>query len=329
LYYRQLHDALSIIPGVTAVSSAWHIPFGSNWHGDVFIREDKGDRGPANTQTNVDATEPGFERAIGARIIAGRAFTAADDSAGPPVALINKTLATTAFAGDDPVGKEISFNSVRHRRIVGVVDDMKDGSLVDPAPGMLYLPVEQYQQDYARRNRYVVIRTSRDPAAVTAEVRAAVRSVDASSPITDVRTMDDRLSNAAAAFRFRAALLGGLSALACLLALVGVYGVVADTVNRQRREIGIRLALGMTPTGVQRTVIVTSLRTTAIGAAVGLVASLVIGPSLRSMLYGVAARDMSLLLMATLAVFAAAAAAAFIPARRASQVDPIIALRTD
>ena len=329
LYYRQLHDALSSIPGVSLVSSAWHIPFGGNWHGDVFVREDKGDRGPANSQTNVTAIEPGFERAIGVRIIAGRALTVADDSAGPPVALINKTLATTAFAGDDPVGKEISFNATSHRRIVGVVDDMKDGSLVDPAPGMLYIPIEQYQQDYARRERYVVMRTSRDPATVTAEVRAAVHSVDASSPITDVRTMDDRLSNAAAAFRFRAALLGGLSALACLLALLGVYGIVADTVNRQRREIGIRLALGMTPTGVQRTVLTASLRTTAVGAAVGLVASLVIGPSLGSMLYGVAARDVSLLTMATLAVFAAAAAAAFIPARRASQVDPIIALRTD
>jgi predicted permease len=324
-----LHDALAAIPGVTSVSSAWHIPFGSNWHGDVFIREDKGDRGPANTQTNVTAIEPGFERAIGARIIAGRAFTAADDSVGPLVALINKALAATAFAGDDPIGKEIAFNGVRHRRIVGVIDDMKDGSLVEPAPGMLYLPVEQYKQDYAQRDRYVVIRTSRDPAALTTDVRRAVHSVDASAPMADVRTMDDRLSSAAAAFRFRAALLGGLSALACLLALVGVYGIVADTVNRQRREIGIRLALGMTPTGVQRTVLTASLRTTAIGAAVGLVASLIIGPSLRSMLYGVAARDASLLFAATVAVFAAAAAAAFIPARRASQVDPIIALRTD
>jgi len=329
LYYRELHDALSSIPGVTSVSSAWHIPFGGNWHGDVFSREDKGDRGPANPQTNVNAIEPGFERAVGARIVAGRAFTAADDSAGPPVALVNKTLAATAFAGEDPVGKEIDFNGVRHRRIVGVIDDMKDGSLVDPAPSMLYLPIEQYQQDYARRSRYVVIRTSRDAAALTADVRAAVHSVDASAPITDVRTMDDRLSTAAAAFRFRAALLGGLSALACLLALVGVYGIVADTVNRQRREIGIRLALGMTPTSVQRTVLGSSLRTTAIGAAVGLVASLAIAPSLSSMLYGVAARDVSLLFTATVAVFAAAAAAAFIPARRASQVDPIIALRTD
>jgi predicted permease len=328
-YYHQLRGALSSIPGVTSVSSAWHIPFGGNWHGDVFIREDKGDRGPANTQTNVDAIEPGFESAIGARIIAGRAFTTSDDSAGPPVALINRTLALTAFAGDDAIGKEISFNGVQHRRVVGVIDDMKDGSLVDPAPSMLYLPIEQYKQDYARRNRYVILRTSRDPASVTADVRAAVRSVDAGAPITEVRTMEDRLSNAAAAFRFRATLLGGLSALACLLALVGVYGIVADTVNRQRREIGIRLALGMTPSGVQRTVIASSLRTTAIGAAVGLMASLVIGPSLHSMLYGVAARDIMVLFTATIAVFAAAAAAAFIPARRASQVDPIIALRTD
>src|SRR6185312_4700697 len=93
VYYQQLHYALSRIPGVTLVSSAWHIPFGGNWHGEFFIREDKGDRGPGNTQTNVTAIEPGFARAIGARIISGRALTAADDSAGPPVALINKSLA--------------------------------------------------------------------------------------------------------------------------------------------------------------------------------------------------------------------------------------------
>lgn len=329
-YYQRLDDALARIPGVTAVATAWHIPFGSNWHGDVFIREDKGDRGPANTQTNVDAIAPGFERTIGARIIAGRALTAADnDALGPPVALINETLATKAFPGEDPVEKEIAFNAVPHRRIVGVIADMKDGSLVDPAPSMLYLPVEQYKQEYARRDRYVIMRSSRDPATLMAEARLVVRAVDESVPLTDVRTMDDRLANAAAAFRFRALLLGGLSTLAWLLAIVGVYGIVAETVSRQTREIGIRLALGMTPGGVQRTVLAASLRTAVIGVVVGLALSVAIAPSLRSMLYGVAARDMSLLIAATLAVFAAAAAAAFIPARRASRVDPIIALRSD
>jgi len=328
-YYQRLHDALARIPGVNLESSAFHIPFGGNWHGDVFVREDRGDRGPANTQTNVNAVEPGFERTMGARIIAGRAFTAADDSGGPPVALVNETLARKAFADDDPVGKEISFNGTSHRRIVGVIADMKDGSLVDPAPAMLYLPIEQYRQEYARRDRYVVIRTSRDPATLMAEVRDVTRALDASVPLTDVRTMDDRLSEAGAAFRFRALLLGGLSTLAWLLAIVGVYGIVAETVNRQTREIGIRLALGMTPNGVQRTVLTASLRTALIGIVVGLALSLAIAPSLRSMLYGVVSRDLSLLAMATLAVFAAAAAAAFIPARRASQVDPIIALRSD
>jgi putative ABC transport system permease protein len=153
--------------------------------------------------------------------------------------------------------------------------------------------------------------------------------VDASVPVTDVRTMTDRLATSAAAFRFRALLLGGLSTLAWFLAIVGVYGIVAETVNRQTREIGIRLALGMTSGEVQRTVLLASLRTTLIGVVVGLAMSLAIAPSLRSMLYGVVARDVSLLALATLAVFAAAVAATFMPARRASQVDPIIALRSD
>ena len=328
-YYKRLGDELARIPGVTSVSTAFHIPFGGNWHGDAFIREDKGDRGPGNTQTAANAVAPGFERTMGGRIVAGRAFTAADDSAGPPVALINESLARKAFAGEDPVGKEITYNGAKHRRIVGVIADMKDGSLVDAAPAMLYLPVEQYKQEWARRDRYVLIRMSRDPASVMAEARRVVRAVDASVPIIEVRTMDNRLVSAAAGFRFRAMLLGGLSTLAWFLAIVGVYGIVAETVNRQTREIGIRLALGLTSGEVQRTVLLASLRTTVVGVVVGLVLSLAIAPSLGSMLYGVVARDMSLLGLATLAVFAAAAAATFIPARRASQVDPIIALRSD
>jgi putative ABC transport system permease protein len=328
-YYQRLSDALARIPGVTQVSTVFHIPFGGNTHGDVFVREDRGGRGPANTQADANAVAPGFLRTLGGRIIAGRAFTAGDDSAGPPVALINETLARKAFPGEDPIGKQIAFNGAKHRQIVGVIADMKDGSLVEAAPGMLYLPIEQYRQDWARRDRYVLIRTSRDPATLMPEVRLVMHAVDASVPVTDVRTMTDRLATSAAAFRFRALLLGGLSTLAWFLAIVGVYGIVAETVNRQTREIGIRLALGMTSGEVQRTVLLASFRTTLIGVVVGLAMSLAIAPSLRSMLYGVVARDVSLLALATLAVFAAAVAATFMPARRASQVDPIIALRSD
>jgi predicted permease len=328
-YYQRLSEALKTIPGVSDVSTMWHVPFGENDHGDVFVREDGSVSGPRDRLSNADAVDPGFDRVMGARVLAGRAFTEADDSVNAPVAMINKTLAATAFAGEDPIGKLISFSGQKHRRIVGVIEDMKDGSLVDAAPGMLYIPVNQYPAAYPKRDRYVIVRTSRDPSAVMIDARATVRRLDASVPLTDVRSMGDRLSTAAAAFRFRAVLLGGLSALACLLALLGVYGIVAEGVNRQTREIGIRLALGMTPAGVQRNVLATSLRTTIVGVVIGLGLSLALASSLRTMLYGVVARDVLSLVLAIVTVTLAATIAAFVPARRASRIDPILALRSD
>jgi putative ABC transport system permease protein len=230
-----------------------------------------------------------------------------------------------AFPGVDPVGKTILW-SKEHWRIIGVVAAARDKSLIQAPPKMLYA---SYLQRSAR-GRWVLLRARDSRAAdLIPAIRSALKSVDPTVPVAFMATLDDRIAVSVAAHRFRAGLVGSLGLLASVLALIGVYAIVSQAVTRRTREIGIRIALGQDAESVQRGVVWAAFRVAAVGSAVGVVLSIAVGRSLSAFLFGVDGGDPVLLGSAAVVLLGCRAVASFIPARRASQVDPVVALRAE
>ena len=324
-YYAELDRSLRGVPGVTAVTTMSHVPFQLGSQTDWFMRDDVGDRGKANPTTGVTIAAQGFERAVRLPILEGRSFTTADDSAAPRVVMINETLAKQAFPGVDPVGKTIHW-SKEQWRIIGVVADARDKSLIEAPPKMLYA---HYPQRLAR-TRWVIVRTNAARGAdLIPPVRAALRTLDPTVPLSYIATLDDRIADSVAAHRFRAWLVGSLGLLACVLALLGIYAIVSQAVTRRTREIGIRIALGQDSASVQREVVGAAIRVAAAGSLVGVGLSVAVGRSLSTFLYAVNGRDPFILGSAAMLLLACCGLASFFPARRASRVDPVVALRAE
>jgi predicted permease len=323
-FYTAVAEGIGRIPGVQAVASASQIPMGTASFGDVFVRPDKGDQGTANPRAYVIAAGPQFDRALGMTIVRGRSFTNADDSTAARVVVIDERLAERAWPGEDPLGRTIDWNR-EIWRVVGIVRSTRDRELwATPSPH-LYAPTSQRFS----RARYMAIRTSGAPSGLLASVRAVVRAVDPSVAITDVATLDDRMSGALAEQRFRAWLVGALGALALGLAILGIYGVVSYAVGQRTREIGIRIALGDTAAGVRYRVVAEVFTVAAVGAVVGAAMSLAAGRWIASFLFEVDAQDFGLLAASVASLLFVTIAAAYGPARRASRVDPLVALRSE
>ena len=324
-YYENVYRALRAVPGVTAVTTTSHVPFAPGSSTDWFIRDDIGDQGKANPTTGITIAEQGFERAVRLTLLEGRGFTTADDSAAPRVLLINESLAKQAFAGVDPVGKTVTWSKEKWR-IIGVLADARDKNLTDPAPPMIYA-------HYPQRNsltRWIVVRTSAaDAATLVPAIRSAMRSVDPTVPMAYVATLDQRIADSVAGHRFRAWLVASLGILASALALLGIYAIMSQAVARRTREIGIRIALGQRVESVQAHIIADAVRVASIGSIVGVALSIAAGKSLSSFLYAVNAHDPVLLGGAAVVLLVCCALASFIPARRASRVDPVVALRSE
>ena len=322
-YYSALARALQSIPGVSVVSTATTIPFGQVTFRDVFVQNEVGDRGPKNPQVPVNIIGAGFERALGIPLVAGRTITPQDDSASVRVVMVNRALADRYYNGK-AVGKMINWNG-ENWEIVGVIGTTALDQLDAPQEPMLLIPELQA----TRTTRFVLVRSSRDPAQLLGEIRAKMRPIDPTIPMTNIATLDDRLSTSLASQRFRAALVGGLCLLAIALSIVGIYGVVSYAVAGRTREIGIRMALGESQTRVRGVVIAAALRTAVVGAVAGVALAVVINRWLAQFLVGTSGLNVPALLGATVGAFAIVAASAFLPARRASRVDPVEALRME
>lgn len=258
-------------------------------------------------------------------LASGRDFSRDDAAAAPRVALINQALADRQYAGVDPVGRYITFHGGEHRRIVGILRNVRETSLdLAPEP-QLILP---FSRDPSR-GRYVMIRSAGPPGTVHDAVTRVVAALDPGIVAAAFRPMDDLVSKAVAPQRFRAVLVAALGAVAVLLAAIGVYGTVGQTVARQTREIGIRMALGEEATRVRRRVVGRALLVSSGGAGVGAVLALGAGRWPSTMIVGVSAHDGSLLALAAVSLVLVAAAAAYVPACRASRLDPLVALRAE
>jgi putative ABC transport system permease protein len=324
-YYDDVMGALRLIPGVRSVSSVTNLPFGGRGNFDVFIQEERGDQGPSNPAAALSMNTPDFERALGIPVIHGHAFTPRDDSTSEHVVMINEVIAKRNYPGQDPVGKFITWNGQAHWRIVGVLGSMHLRSLDDELMPVLYVPTSQAP----RRSRYLVVRADASADQVIAAARVALRRIDPTIALTDVATMEQRIERSLGAQRFRAALMATLGALALVLAVIGIYGVVAYSVSRRTREIGIRMALGEASHEVRRRVVMDAFRTAAAGIVIGAAAALGCGKWLTVFLVGVSPYDGAMLATAVGLLTAVVFVAAYGPARRAARVDPVAALRAD
>jgi putative ABC transport system permease protein len=273
-----------------------------------------------------------YFRAAGIRLVAGRAFDASDRDGSRATIIVNRKLAREQFGTEaNAVGREVTatFEMIRDRpprTIVGVVDDVKQISLDGEANAQVYVPVAQFPYPGLT---YLVRVSGVDPAAAAPLMRKAVREVNPSATITDVRTMGDVVAESLSRQRFQMTFIGTFAVLALVLATVGLYGVVALIVGQRRREIGVRLALGASPRTVVRMLLGEGARVTAVGVVLGLGGAFALTRVLQSLLYGISSTDPVTFAGTAMFVAGVAMAATWMPARRAARVDPRTALAAE
>jgi predicted permease len=271
-----------------------------------------------------------FFGALGVPLLRGRDFTGADAAGSPPVVIINRTMATTLFPGEDPIGKRLMLGDFNPESpwitIVGIAGDVIYSGLDRGPEPTMYTP---YDQSLWWPTMYLVVRTSVDPAGLARAVRRQVADLDPLLPVARVNTMDDLLGQSVAGPRFRTTLLGIFAAVALLLAGVGIYGILSYTVGQRTREIGIRMALGAGRRNVLALVLGQGMALAGIGVAAGLIAALALSRVLAGLLFGVSPTDPATFGVVSLVMIGAALLACYLPARRATLVDPMMALRAD
>jgi putative ABC transport system permease protein len=262
-------------------------------------------------------------------LIRGRWITRDDRPDSPNVIVINQTLARQFFQDGDPIGARIKWADTTAQpplTIVGIVGDVATNGLERAEPPVAYGPYTQRVLPFLRWLTFVV-RTNADPAAATSVVRAALQSVDPRQPVYAVRTMDEIVARSLAERRFSLLLMTSFAALTVVLATLGLYGTLAQRVERRRREIGVRMSLGATSGQVFGLVVRQGLTMIAVGLTLGVIASYVLGELISSLLFGITSHDTLARLVVSLVIVIIGIAACLIPARRAARVDPILALK--
>jgi predicted permease len=267
-----------------------------------------------------------YVKAMGIPLIAGRDIAASDTLTGEQVIVINETLARTVFPGQDPIGKYILGGCTKERRVVGVVADVRHLALEQASGNEMYIPMRQCGE---RPSADLVVRSTLPPAQLAAAIRAKLQPIAANLPGNDFRTLQQIVDKSVSPRRFLVLLLGGFAIFALMLASLGIYALISYSVNQRTQEIGIRMALGASARHVQGGIIRQTLTLAAIGMAVGTAASWVMAQSAAGLLFGVTARDPGTFLGMLVVLTVVAIVAGYLPARRASRIDPMVALRAE
>ena len=325
LYFEEALRAVRAVPGVQALGLTDALPLGDNfgwrrWSASAGGGEPNADQG---IQPLVRMINEGYLAAMKIPVRDGRTFTTADDSTSEPVIIINEMLARTLWPGKDPIGRIVS-TSGRNRRVVGVVGDVRYFGLDRGVDAEMYMPIRQ-TGDYQSVD--LVVRGAIPPAALAAGVRAALRRVDASLPVVEFRTMEELVDHSVFPRRFTVLLVAGFAAFGLMLSCLGLYAVISYSVSQRTQEIGIRMALGATPASLRTRIFSETGVLVLLGIAVGLPASWLATRAIRGLLFDVGSSD-PVTYAGVLAVLAAVAVlAGYVPARRATRIDPAIALR--
>ena len=334
-FYRDLLDRVRAVPGITQAGLTSSMPLASL--GRVLITPEN--YRAAEWSNNIcwlSVIEGDYLGALGIPLVAGRTFTA-EDRAGVPVrAIVNRAFADKFWPGESALGRRFKWGSPRgkapYMEIVGVTANVTQNRLDQAPEPAFYIPFAQHTDDalaFAGRSMTVAARTAGDPAALAPALRQAVAALDRDIPVFALRTMDEAIRRSEASRRFVATLVSGFAGAAALLAAIGLFGVMSHSVTAATREIGIRMALGAESRRVVALILGEGLRLTALGIAAGLVASFALSRFLASQLYQVSTTDPWIFTGVPLLLAAVAALACYLPARRATRVDPMIALRAD
>lgn len=330
-FYKKLLARVSTLPGVNSAAAAWWVPLsGSEITFDFNIEErpfPKSRRPVA--QANVVTFD--YFKTVRASILRGRDFTARDDINAPKVVVVSESFAKQFFPGEDPIGKRITPDGsvdpgdAPVREIVGVVQDIHLINLRDAPKPQIYFPHEQF----AVQSVSIFVRTENDRRLLTAALRDAVNEIDKDVPLYRPRALVDYFSESIAQPRLNALLVGLFALITLLLAAAGIFGVMSYSVTRRTQEIGIRLALGAQRGDVLRLIVRQGMRLVVIGVALGFVGIFALTRLLQSLLFGVGATDLTTMLGVTAILGVVAFVACWLPAMRASQVDPVVALRSE
>ena len=330
-FYKKLLSRVSNLPGVQSSGAAWWIPLSGSEISFTFNIEEHPVAPGQQSIAQLNVVTPDYFQAMRAPIRRGRAFTELDDRHAPPVAIVSESFAKQFFPDEDPIGKRIIPNGSVDpgkppvREIVGVVADMHLISLRLPPKPQIYVPHEQF----AIQSMSIFVRTQLDSQSLTNALRRTVAEIDREVPVYRTRTLADYMAGSIAQPRLNAMLVGLFAVIALLLATAGIFGVMSYSVTQRTREIGIRLALGAQRFDVFRLVVGQGMRFVGVGLLLGLIGVFACTRLLQSLLFGVGATDLLTILSVTILLAFVAFIACSWPARRASGVDPVIALRSE
>jgi len=325
-FWARLLESSRTMPGVISAASTTNVPFNGNVSSGSYTIVGRtvapGEASPHGRQESVGGD---YFKAMHIPLVAGRTFNDGDTIDAPPVCVVDEYLAKKYFPATSPLGQQIQRGNAKFT-IVGVVGTINSIDLGQPVTKeRLYYPVSQ--APFRVGGMALVLKTGLDPQSLVPQVRAAVRAIDPEQPIADVRTMEQWVSRSLAGRRTSMSLLTIFGAIALVLSAIGIYGVLAYGVAQRVREFGIRQALGADRSSILSLVFRQGLRTAGVGMVLGLAASVALSRLLQSLLFEVKPRDVGVFGSVTVVLFAVAMAACYIPARRATRVDPMIALR--
>jgi predicted permease len=323
-YFNEVLRNVRAVPGIEAAGLTDVLPLGGDRTWAAMAK------GRAYTKNHpppwafVRIASDGYLKAMGISLLAGRDFAEHDGASDKPVIVINQTLARTLWPGQNPIGQVLVGAGYVDREVIGVVGDVRHLALEQASGCEMYLPIRQ-TRDYSAVD--LVFRSALPSAELAAPIRRALAAIDPTLPANDFQPIQQMVDKAISPRRFVVLMLTGFSAFALVLASLGIYGVIQYSVTHRTQEIGIRMALGASAAGLQVSILRQTLALAAVGAALGLFASWGLSRTMSSLLFGVAADDPMTFLGTIVILSAVAAMAGYLPARRASQIDPMVALR--
>lgn len=328
-FFNQLLPRLSAQPNIQSVGLISNLPLSGAVMGTNFTIEGRPPTSPSDKPTSdYSIASPGFFTTLGIPIMRGRNFTEQDTLEAPGVVIINEALAAKHWPNEDPLGKMISVQVGTYkgqRQVVGIAANVRLTSLTEPPRPEMYVPYAQHPDGYL----FLVARTNTNPLAVAPAVRREVLGIDKDLPVTDVRTMEEVVATSQERRRFNLMLLSLFAGLSLVLTIVGVYGVVSYSVTQRVHEIGVRTALGASPSQIVRLVVKEGMLPALIGIALGLIGAYFVTKVMSGMLYQVKPRDPVVFVFAAGVLILVALLATFIPAKRATRIDPVGALRLE